>query len=88
MELSESKFLKHPDNQQIELIYNKISSLKQSIDDLEILFKQLAETHNKKEETNFIYMTIANIVTNYIDKDNRTAWKYIRFFQLGQNRKQ
>lgn len=88
MELTESKFLKHSEDQQVRLVWNRIASLKQSIYDLEILYRQLVETHEEKKDTNYVFMTIANICTNYIDKENRTAFKYIRFYQMGQNRKQ
>lgn len=88
MELTESKFLKHSEDEQSKIITDILNNLKTSVDDLQIQFNELIECNKKKEDINFPFMTIANIVTNYIDKENRTAWKYIRFYQMGQNRKQ
>lgn len=86
-QLTERKFMELSETTQINIIRSYIQDLEISTMDLNEVFNDLVRGNQQNENINMPFLTIANIISNYIDKERKLILKYVRAYQMAQNLK-
>lgn len=86
-QLTERKFMELSETTQINIIRSYIQDLEISTMDLNEVFNDLVKGNQQNKNINMPFLTIANIISNYIDKERKLILKYVRAYQMAQNLK-